>query len=77
MREVFCSLMMVLLNALCISSICLRYLSNRNVKITIIHMVHLIQEYYIHVQYINNIPIRKERSSWYKSYGQYFIGNYR
>lgn len=26
MREVFCSLMMVLLNAFCISSICLRYL---------------------------------------------------
>lgn len=33
MREVFCSLMMVLLNALCISSICLRYLSNTNAKI--------------------------------------------
>lgn len=33
MREVFCSLMMVLLNALCISSICLRYLNNTNAKI--------------------------------------------
>lgn len=46
MREVFCSLMMVLLNALCISSICLRYLNNKNVKITITHMVHLIKQYY-------------------------------
>lgn len=35
MRDVFCSLMMVLLNAFCISSICLRYLSNTNVKTTI------------------------------------------
>lgn len=44
MRDVFCSLMMVLLNAFCISSICLRYLSNANVKtITAFHCVNILE----------------------------------
>lgn len=50
MREVFCSFMMVLLNALCISSICLRYLSNTNAKMTTyketLHGVNVLNSWY-------------------------------